>query len=563
MGLEKSELNMSWKGFTVRFLVIVAGLLALQASVNSQNTDSLKSRAELSNYEETSSYNDVTRFIDELKKRGGPLLHVESFGETEEKKAMPLLVLSNPAVGNPKEAVAVGKPVVLVMANIHAGEVEGKEASLHLARRMISGDLRPVLDKLVVLIAPNYNADGNEKMSLTNRTDQNGPVGGVGTRENAKGFDLNRDFMKLDSAEARALVRLIARWDPALTVDLHTTDGSYHGYHLTYAPPLNPNADRRLIAYERDKMLPSITQTMLKNHKFRTYYYGNFSAKESMGREFRSPPNDGTPIWRTFDHRPRYGNNYVGLRNRLTILSEAYSHLDFKGRVGVTEAFVEEILKYSAAHAAEIMQLVKTVDRDAVQRKQAGVAFEMKPLPQSVDILVGETERVRNSRTGGEMTSMVGNKFRPVRMPDYGLFATTRSTSIPRAYIFRREAGLQPVIENLQTHGVAIEELTAPVSLEVDAFAIDEVVRAERAFQNHNEVAVRGAARKETINFPAGSVVVRTTQSLSSLIFYLLEPESDDGLTVWNFFDSYLGKGKTHPVYKLAKDVKIATRPLR
>ena len=107
-----------------------------------------------------------------------------------------------------------------------------------------------------MLIAPIYNADGNEKVNVQNRTAQNGPVAGVGTRENSKGLDLNRDYMKLDSAEARALVGLMNRWDPHAAIDLHTTNGSYHGYHLTYSPTLNPNADARLIALARERILP-------------------------------------------------------------------------------------------------------------------------------------------------------------------------------------------------------------------------------------------------------------------------------------------------------------------
>jgi hypothetical protein len=375
--------------------------------------------------------------------------------------------------------------------------------------------------------------------------------------------------MKLDTREARALVRLLARWDPALTVDLHATDGSYHGYHLTYSPTLNPNADPPLIAYARDKMLPAITQTMLQDHQFRTYYYGNFSTRENMAREFRAPPNEGTPIWRTFDHRPRFGNNHAGLRNRLAILSEAYTHLSFKGRVDVTAAFVEEILKYSAANASEILRLIQTVDRDAAQRwtsatsGQAGVTFEMKALAQSAAILVGEVEKIRNSRTGREMTAMIENRFTAKQMPDYGLFAATRSRSVARAYIFRNEPGLRPVLENLLNHGVKVEELTEPASLDVDAFAIDEVVRAERTFQTHNEVSLRGVMRQETIRFFAGSIVARTDQPLSSLVFYLLKPESDDGLTVWNFFDGYLGKGKTHPVYKLMKEARLVSHKVQ
>ena len=535
--------------------------------------DQLKSRAEQTNYEETSRYEDVARFIGELQKRTDKL-RVESFGKTEEGRDLPLMIFADPPIARPQEARASGKPVIFIQANIHAGEVEGKEATLHLARRIAIGDLRSLLNNLVILIAPIYNADGNEKISLNNRTAQNGPIGGVGTRENAKGFDLNRDYMKLETPEANALVALFNRWDPHLTVDLHTTNGSYHGYHLTYAPTLNPNADARLIAFERNKMLPAITRSMLKAHKFRIYYYGNFATKERMNRELipfeversgseaRPADKPETKIWRTFDHRPRFGNNYCGLRNRLTILSEAYSYLDFKGRVAVTEAFVEEIFKYSALHADEITALIKRVDDDVIRGRveRQGVEFELKPLEKPASILVGEVEKVKNPRSGKMMTAMIENKLTPTPMPEYGLFAATKSLALPRAYIFRNEDGMKSVVAKLLAHGVAVEELTEALTVEVESFIIDDVKKAARAFQGHAEVKLKGRTQKETVQFPSGSILVRTSQPSASLIFYLLEAESDDGFVNWNFLDSYLEKGKTYPIYRTTGE---ATAPSR
>ena len=532
-----------------------------------------KSKAELTNYEETSRYEDVIKFIAELQKVTD-LLRVETFGKTEEGRELPLMIFANPPLSQPREARASGKPVIFIQANIHAGEVEGKEAMLHLSRRIVAGDLKTLLDKLVIIVAPIYNADGNEKIDVKNRTAQNGPISGVGTRENAKGMDLNRDYMKLESPEANALIGLMNRWDPHLTVDLHTTNGSYHGYHLTYSPTLNPNADARLIAFGRNKMLPAITRTLLRQHKFRTYYYGNFATKERMNRELdnfeiqrsgrAALPADKpeTKIWRTFDHKPMFGNNYVGLRNRLTILSEAYSYLDFKGRIAVTEAFVEEIFKYSALHAAEITALIKRVDEDAVRGKlpAKGVAFEIKSLDKPVSILVGEVNKIKNPKSGKEMTAMIENKYTPTLMPDYGLFAATKSNEVPRAYIFKNETGLKTVIAKLLAHGINIEELTESLNVETESFVIDSVNRAARAFQGHAEVKLKGHAQKETINFPTGSILVRTTQPLASLIFYLLEAESDDGFVRWNFLDSYLEKGKTYPIYKLTGEVKAASK---
>jgi hypothetical protein len=540
--------------------------------------DALKTRAELTNYEETSRYEDVMKFIAALQART-PLLRVESFGKSEEGRELPLLIFADPPIAQPREALASGKTIIFIMANIHAGEVEGKEAVLHLARRIAFGDLKPLLNNLVILLAPIYNADGNEKFAPTNRTAQNGPIGGVGTRENAKGLDLNRDSMKLESVEANALVRLFNRWDPALIVDLHTTNGSYHGYHLTYAPSLNPNVDARLTAFARNKMLPAITRAVARQHKFRLYYYGNFATKERLNREMNNfeieragqaaqPSTTETKVWRTFDHRPRFGTNYGGLRNRLTILSEAYSYLDFKGRIAVTEAFVEEILKYSAAHAAEISALIHRVDTDAARGKltQAGVEFELQADPKPANILVGAVEKKRNLRNGKDMTAMIESTATPTPMPipmlDYGTFAVKRTVAVPRAYLFRNEPGLQTIVAKLLAHGITVERLTEPLTVEVESFTITQINQAARRFQGHAETKLKGIAKTESMDFPAGSLLVPTAQPLAPLVFYLLDAESDDGLVNWNFLDAYLEKGKVFPIYKLTIEVKAASRAL-
>src|SRR5579871_5511472 len=329
--------------------ICIALLLLSFLSVPGQTgaNDALQTRAEQTHYEETSRYEDVIRFITELQQRS-PLLRVETFGHTQEGRALPLMILADPPVSTPQEAKATGKPIVFVMANIHAGEVEGKEAILRYAQRVLNGDSRRLLDKIVLLIAPIYNADGNEKINVQNRTVQYGPIGGVGVRENSQGLDLNRDYIKMDAPETRALIRLFSRWDPHLTVDLHTTDGSYHGYHLTYSIPLNPDTDATLAAYQRQKMMPALADAMSSKHHFRTYYYGNFT-----GRAPRAGEEDKRS-WQAFSPAPRVGTNYVGMRNRMAILSEAYSYLDFHKRIDVTESFVEEILRYSADHADEI-----------------------------------------------------------------------------------------------------------------------------------------------------------------------------------------------------------------
>lgn len=547
------------------------------ASSTPSNSSGLVTRPEATHYEETSRYKDVLDFFNALEK-SSPLVRMENFGYTQEGRALPLAIISEPPIAQARDARDSGKTVVLVLANIHAGEVEGKEAAQLIANRLAKGDLRPLLKRLVVLVIPIYNADGNERIGLTNRTEQNGPIGGVGVRENAQRLDLNRDFMKLDSPEARALVGVFNQWDPHVSVDLHTTDGSYHGYHLTYSIPLNPATDPALADFHRNKMMPALGKVMLKNHHFRTYYYGNFSTAESAaaggGGEFRPVPRrpDSTNqarVWMAFSPQPRVGINYIGLRNRIAILSEAYSYLDFKRRIEVTEAFVEEILRYAYEHDSEIRAMTRSLDSGAIQRGQLaepfrlGVEFEAKPLPKPVEILSGEVARVKNPRSGAEMTAMIEDKVNPAKMLDYGTFAAKRTVPAAPAYLIEHESGGDVVLAKLLAHGIAVETLTEPLTMDVQRFVVGKITRSTRSVQNHFSIKLAGDYKTEAKTFPTGALLVRTAQPLGLLAAYLLEPESDDGLAAWGFLDNFIAEGKPFPVCKAVQTPAAAARRLK
>jgi hypothetical protein len=526
----------------------------------SAQTPDVQTRAETSNYEQTSTYDDVMRVVKGIVSTSAQARY-QSYGTTEEGREMPLLILSDPPITSPEAAHKLGRPLVFVQGNIHAGEVEGKEASLILARRLTQGDLRSMLKQLVVLITPIYNADGNEKFNVQNRTAQNGPVGGVGTRENAKGLDLNRDHMKLDSAEARAFVGLLNRWDPHVSLDLHTTNGSYHGFHLTYAPSLSPNTDARLIALTRERILPAMQQAVQKKHNFRTYYYGNFASEAGIARESSrvDPAKPGDTVWRTFDHRPRFNNNYVGLRNRIAILSEAYSYLDFRGRVRVTEVFVEEALNAVIANAARIMTLITQLDSETKTYASAGasqpalgVEFRLTALPSPVEILVGDVDKKLNPHSGREMLVMT-DKAVPVKMKDYGVFEAVRTVAMPRGWLIPRAhvESYSAAIDRLRWHGLRIQRVTAPTEIAVQRFLIEAYTRAPKPFQNRFEARLTGKHEAAKLSAEEGSLFIPASQPLARLAFYLLEPESDDGLVTWNLIEAGLSPGATYPIYRV------------
>jgi hypothetical protein len=542
----------------IRTALLLTTTLAIAVPLAQDKPDPLQTRPERTNFEETSRLDDVTAFLAALGAKS-PLVRLQTFGTTEEGRSMPLVTLSNPAVSRPAERPA-GRPVVFLLANIHGGEVEGKEAVQVLMRRLTGGDLRPLLDRMVILVAPIYNIDGNEAIDVMNRTAQFGPIAGVGRRENVKGLDLNRDYMKLESAEARALAAAFTAWDPHLVVDLHTTNGSYHGYHLTQSIPLNLSLGAKILDYHRETMMPAIMKSLDARHRFRSYYYGNFGRGNAAAGELRR--------WIAFDHRPRAGQNYVGFRNRLTILSEAYSYLSFKRRIEVTAAFVEEILGYVDGHRAEILALTKSLDDDWMKRAEAsaemplGVEYELRPLPQPVPILVGEVKQEINPRNQRPMTVAIEDSYKPEMMHEYAYFAPTRTVPMARVYVLPADASFQPIVDKIKQHGIVVEELTAPLATDVSSFVVEDIARSPKPFQGHNEVKLKGQYTSEKTTLPVGTRIVRLAQPLGLLAAYLLEPESDDGLTNWNFMDPWLEVGKPAPVKKIMTNVKAQARRL-
>lgn len=500
---------------------------------------SLLTRAERTDYVETSRYEDVMAFVKAVSD-GAKGMHLTTFGYTFEGRALPLVVVGDVKDGTPDAVRASGKLRVYIQANIHGGEVEGKEAMQMLLRALAAGERKGWADALVLLVAPIYNADGNERVAVNNRPRQLGPVGGMGQRPNAQGFDLNRDHMKLDSPEARSVAALMTRYDPHVALDLHTTNGTRHAYHLTYAPPLNPNTDRAIIDLLRMEWLPWLTKSVKTKHGWDWYYYGNLPGPATAAG---SGAKRG---WVTFDHRPRFNNNYIGLRNRVAILSEAYAYLPFRERVQVTRRFVEENLDFARQHADRIRKLIQEADTRSIVGQTLAVRATVQE-SEAVEILLGDVAEELNPYTGIMMFRRLDVR-KPERMPEFGTFKATDTETVPSVYYV--PANLTGVIDRLAGHGVRVLRLEQPRTVKVEEFAIASNQQAERPFEQHRERTLTGSYRAAERNLPAGTVVVPMDQPLARLVFYLLEPRSDDGFLNWNVLDDSLKDAAVYPIMR-------------
>jgi hypothetical protein len=493
-----------------------------------------RTRPERTGYEETSRYSDVVAFLDSLALIR-PGLDLRTFGVTEEGRRLPLVVFGADNGASPREIRTDDRIRILVLANIHAGEVAGKEAALVLARELAAGQHDDWLDSAIVMIAPIYNADGNERIGLRNRPGQFGPLAGMGQRSNARGLDLNRDNMKLDAAETRALARFLNEYDPHVLLDLHTTNGTVHAYHLTYAPPLHPDTDPGIVEELRDRWLPAVTRRVREESGWEFFHYGNIPGTWGM---------KGEQGWYTFDHRPRFTTNYVGLRNRFGILSEAYSYASFEDRIRAHRLFVQAVIQYASREASQLRAIVDEAEAIPVAGREMALSASLVR-GDTLEILLGEVRETRNPYSGEPMRERLEVQ-RVERMPDYTTFGASVTTVAPAAYLVPPSEG--ETIERLKAHGIQTWRLGRSVPIAVQRFEADSVEVSEREYQRRKSTTLFGRWSDAMVELPPGTVIVPVEQPLGALVVLLLEPMSDDGLAAWSLLP--VGADRLFPVLR-------------
>ncbi len=438
---------------------------------------------------------------------------------------------------------------LLVVANIHAGEVEGKEAVQVLLREFAQGLHEDLLRECEVHFVPVYNADGNERVRAANRAEQNGPVLGVGERANGQGLDLNRDFVKAEAPETRALLGLMDAVDPHVFMDLHTTNGSFHGYHLTYAPCLSPNMDPRLASLSRKLLGDVRTGLQATEPSFRTFDYGNFETRDWDGGG--APDSAGVRGWWTYDHRARYCINGFGLRNRIGVLSEAYSYADFATRIAATRAFVLAVQSWAARNRQDVLDGIASADAlasDATVPMSFGFATTFAP-PEQLEVLVGEVDRV--PVPGTELVRLVMKDAHvPTTMPVVRAFRATRSVQLPAAWALPEPD--PAVVEALRRHGIRCSVLDTARAVQASTFVVTGKRKPKRPFQGHHELVLQGNWQEEAaVELPAGTLWVEARQPRARLAATLLAPESEDSLSTWNFLEARTAD--RYPVLRVAR----------
>jgi len=528
---------------TIRRVLSLLLLSTTLFGVCAADEGELLTRAERSGFTETSRYGEILEMLHLLEEQS-PHVRVEIFGTSAEGRPLPLVVLGAPPPDCPEEVDRGRSTVLFIQANIHAGEVDGKEAALMLIRDLVGlrrdsdadhdHEAGEVLDNTVLLIAPDFNADGNEKISTENRRWQNGPFGGVGLRANAQNLDLNRDYIKLETPEVQAhMEQIVLRWDPHVLVDCHTTNGSLHTEPITYSFGHNPLGDLEIQEFDRKVLLPWVAGETERREGYTAIPYGNWVN--------RRDPLEG---WRTFGHEPRYATNYWGLRNRHAVLIEIYAYADFETRVRSCRAFLRSIVEFVHRRGNEVRSLVDAADHKGEIGARGPVTFRFERVateePVEIESYGPEVRKPPHLTPGIDAEAL---KTVTYRVPFYALFEPAGpGRNLPeRGYLVPR--GHVRLVEQLRRHGIRLAEIVEEGTAEVEIFEITEIVAAERLFQGHRTHRLQGSWARRERSIPAGGILVPTKQPQIMLAAYLLEPQSDDGMAFWNVMDSYLTKG--------------------
>lgn len=490
----------------------------------------LRTAAEEANFERFTSHQEMMDYLHALRARSTEF-RMGIYGHTRQGRELPYLVFSRPAVTRGWEAAALGKPVVELHANVHGGERDLRESLLLLVRALATPGTpeNALLDDLVIVVAPQINPDGFE---ATPR----------GVRGNAWGIDLNRDYMKLDHPEIQLWVQnVLQEWNPHVFVDGH--NGGSFPYHLKYQCPGHADPNQQLTALCNEGIFPRV-DARLADEDFLSFFWAGGS-------------EDG---WRGGQTDARISRNYAGFANTVGILFESPGWVPTADAVRAGYLGFLAVLEYVRDHPEQVMETVRAARVEAIRlgsepMGEIAVQMTVEAEPEPVDFFIRGAD--------GEVVEVTGAPLftRPV---------ATQTRPRPWAYLLPREA--EDAVALLKRHNIAVEQLTAPVTLEVMAYELTGI-EWERIY-NHasaNRLEI-GELVSAEITFPAGSYVVPTGQMMGRVASHLLEPETNDNLIYWGTMDRWLplaqlfGGGDAPalvPIYRLMTPTPLPARLLR
>ena len=499
--------------------------------------------AEAGDYRTTPRYAETMEYVRRVVAAAPRQARLMTFGRSGEGRDLVVAVLSKDGVFDPAALHRAGRPIVLVQNAIHAGEMDGKDASLALLRDIVvTKEKAALLDRAVLVVIPIYNVDGHERVSAYNRINQNGPEK-TGWRTQARNLNLNRDYMKADAPETRAFLKLWSRWLPDLFVDTHVTDGADFQYDTTYGIDTGPDVFPALAEWKRAVLAPWLENVVgAEGHVISPY----INLKDD------TDPSQGITI---AQDTPRFSTGYANLQNRPAVLLETHMLKDYRTRVLGSYEFLRAVLMIANRDAGRLIEMNRAADAATVAAGKRYDAGARVPLRLESD---GTTEpftfrgfksSVRRSDISGARQIEYSKEPIEITVPRQTSLKVTLAVVPPLAYIV--PAQWTAVIDVLQAHGLKMRTTARAWEGEVETYRCESASWHARPFEGRQvmfspgEGGARSTASpgactlvRERLSFPAGSVVVPMDQRAARVAVHLLEPQAPDSLLAWGFFNA-------------------------
>ncbi len=487
-------------------MVVFHGSLGAQVAWTPAAEGFPQTTAEETGFQTTTSHLEMWAYLEALSAASLDM-RLGSYGKTWEGRDLPYAIFSKPLVSEPWEAWALGRPIVLLAANVHGGERTFREGLLILMRDFATPGTHAnsLLDRVTVIVAPQVNPDGYEASER-------------GSRGNAWGIDLNRDYVKLEQPTlANYVTNLMGAWRPHMFVDSH--NGGSRPYNLCYQCGSHYDPAQEITLLCDQEIFPAI-DARLEAEGQRSWYY-------SGGNE---------EAWRGGGYQARIARNYGAFINSVGILFEAPGQ---DQEVGARAGYLGNlaVVEYAVENPEKLMGLVEaarmeTIELGAEPRGEIAVEMEYGPEDYTVDYTI---------ITGGRRGAPADTPVDTIEVTGAQILKkpiATKTRARPWAYLIPRDA--VDAVAMLKRHGITVEVLTQPTELSVDAYTVAGVSH-ERAY-NHAAATVVEVGEVVTLDrsFPIGTYLVPTAQFLGRLAAHMLEPESDDNVVYWNTMDAWI-----------------------
>lgn len=482
---------------------------------------------EQSGGKETPRYEQTVEYC-KLLDKASPILTYTTFGISPQGRDLPLLIADKDGFIDPKIIREKGRIIILIEACIHAGESDGKDAGLMLLRDIAFSGKQALLEKVSILFIPIFNVDGHERFGPYNRINQNGPKE-MGWRTNAQNLNLNRDFMKAETPEMQAWLKLYNTWIPEFFVDCHVTDGADYQYKITYALETYGNMDENLTNWTRDVFEQQMTKQML------TIGYPMLSYVE-----FRNwhDPRSGLV---TGVAPPMLSQGYTAIQNRPGLLIETHMLKPYAVRVKATYELLRVTIDLLNKEGKSLQKIEQQADNFVAspefRKQEMPLRFTDSESDSTIVNFLGyEYTTEKSELTGGEWFKYDTTRPAVLKAPFFDKPNVAYSCLLPESYIIPPE--WQRLTDKLILHGVEVKYLATPATCLVQSYKFSNAKWQQRPYEGRHGVTFDCSPTNETRIYPAGSAIVNMNQRTARVIAHFLEPKASDSFVGWGFFDA-------------------------